>query len=105
MRARRPSDEAAIAAMFEEPDVLYWWPDADTDVDAGWVLEVDGAFAGWLQYAEETWEWSPGVGLDLTLLSALHGRGYGRRSLALAIGHFRAKGHHRFTIDPDPTNA
>jgi aminoglycoside 6'-N-acetyltransferase len=34
----------------------------------------------------------------------LHGRGYGRRVLKLAIEHFVAKGHHRFTIDPDVEN-
>ena len=33
------------------------------------------------------------------------GRGYGRRVLKLVIDHFVAKGHHRFTIDPDVTNA
>lgn len=31
-------------------------------------------------------------------------RGYGRRALRLAIEHFVAKGHHRFTIDPDVEN-
>jgi aminoglycoside 6'-N-acetyltransferase len=33
-----------------------------------------------------------------------HGRGHGRRALRLAIEHFVAKGHHRFTIDPDVEN-
>jgi aminoglycoside 6'-N-acetyltransferase len=68
------------------------------------VIEVDGSFAGWVQYEEETYEWYPSVALDISLTTALHGRGYGRRALKLVIDHFVAKGHHRFTIDPDVIN-
>ena len=42
--------------------------------------------------------------LDISLTTSLHGGGYGRRVLKLVIAHFVAKGHHRFTIDPDVTN-
>jgi aminoglycoside 6'-N-acetyltransferase len=42
--------------------------------------------------------------MDIMLTSSLHGRGYGRRALRLAIGHFVAKGHHRFTLDPNVAN-
>ena len=44
------------------------------------------------------------VGLDIALTTSLHGHGYGRRVLRLAIEHFVAKGHHRFTIDPNVEN-
>jgi aminoglycoside 6'-N-acetyltransferase len=40
----------------------------------------------------------------IALTTALHGYGYGRRALRLAIEQFVAKGHHRFTIDPDVAN-
>jgi aminoglycoside 6'-N-acetyltransferase len=103
---RRPeqSDGDAIAAMLAEPEVKRWWPDDDYDSEHGWVIEVGGEFAGWLQYEEETYEWYPSVALDIALTTKLHGSGYGRRALRLAIDHFVASGHHRFTIDPDPRN-
>ena len=104
LRPRRPGDAAAIAALLAEPEVGRWWPDGEAD-DDGWVIEVDGAFAGWLQACEEPGEWFPSVALDIGLTTALHGRGYGRRALRLAIEHFRARGHHRFTIDPETANA
>ncbi len=104
LRAPKPSDAEALTALFEEPAVKRWWPDGDWDRDNGWVIEVDGAFAGWLQYAEEPYEWYPSVAFDIALTTALHGRGWGRRALRLAVAHFVAKGHHRFTIDPDVTN-
>jgi aminoglycoside 6'-N-acetyltransferase len=103
----RPFEEAdaqAIEALLAEPEVRRWWADEDYDRDNGWVVEANGEFAGWVQYEEETYEWYPSVALDISLTTALHGRGYGRRALRLAIEHFAALGHHRFTIDPDIRN-
>lgn len=97
-------DHARIAALLEEPDVKRWWADGDYERDHGWQIEVDGAFAGWVQYEEETYPSYPSVALDISLTTALHGRGYGRRALRLAVGHFVSRGHHRFTIDPDVAN-
>jgi aminoglycoside 6'-N-acetyltransferase len=104
LRPFRPDDAAAIEALLAEPEVRRWWPDSDYDRDHGWVVEVDGAFAGWVQYEESNDEWYPSVALDISLTTRLHGRGYGRRALRLAIEHFAAKGHHRFTIDPAVEN-
>ncbi len=103
LRPFEPSDAPALNALLEEPEVVRWWPDHDYEQDSGWVVLVDGRFAGWLQY-EETYAWYPSVAFDVALTSALHGGGYGRRVLRMAIDHFVAKGHHRFTIDPDPRN-
>lgn len=100
----RAEDEPAVAALLAEPEVRRWWPDGDYDRDHGWVVQVGGEHAGWVQYTEESYEWYPSVGLDIALTTRLHGRGYGRRALRLAIEHFVAKGHHRFTIDPDVEN-
>lgn len=97
-------DAGAVEALLAEPEVRRWWADGDYDRDHGWVVEVGGRFAGWVQYTEEAYEWYPSVGLDIALTTAVHGQGYGRRALRLAIGHFVAKGHHRFTIDPDVRN-
>jgi aminoglycoside 6'-N-acetyltransferase len=104
LRRFEHADAAAVEALFAEPDVARWWADGDYDRDCGWVAEVDGRFAGWIQYLEEPYAWYPSVALDIALTSELHGRGYGRRALRLAIEHFVAKGHHRFTIDPNPDN-
>jgi aminoglycoside 6'-N-acetyltransferase len=104
LRGFRPSDAADLDALFAEPEVKRWWVDPHYDRDRGWVVEVDGEVAGWVQYEEEPYEWYPSVALDIALRTALHGRGYGRRALRLAIEHFADKGHHRFTIDPDVEN-
>ena len=104
LRRFRAADAEALAALLAEPEVKRWWPDGDYDRDNGWVAEVEDDFAGWVQYVEEPYEWYPSVALDIALMTRLHGRGYGRRVLRLAIEHFIAKGHHRFTIDPDVEN-
>jgi aminoglycoside 6'-N-acetyltransferase len=104
LRPFAPADADALAALLAEPEVKRWWADGDYGRDTGWVVEVDGRLAGWIQYVEESYEWFPSVALDIALTTALHGRGYGRRVLRLAVEHFVAKGHHRFTIDPDPRN-
>jgi aminoglycoside 6'-N-acetyltransferase len=104
LRRFRPADAAALEALFAEPEVKRWWQDGYYNRDNGWVVELGGALAGWVEYIEETDEWYPSVALDIALTTALHGRGYGRRVLRLVIEHFVAKGHHRFTIDPDVEN-
>jgi aminoglycoside 6'-N-acetyltransferase len=105
LRAFRDGDDTAITALLAEPDVRKWWTDGEYDAEHGWVVEVGGETAGWIEYREETAESFPSVALDIALTSALHGRGYGRRVLGLAVEHFVAKGHHRFTIDPNVENA
>ena len=41
---------------------------------------------------------------DIALSTRLHGRGYGREALRLAIRHQVSRGHHRFVIDPAADN-
>jgi aminoglycoside 6'-N-acetyltransferase len=104
LRLLAPGDDKAIVALLREPAVQRWWADGEYERDHGWVIEVDGAFGGWIQYEEEIDPSWRSVAFDLSLTTALHGRGYGRRALRLAIQHFVDKGHHRFTIDPDVAN-
>jgi len=104
LRPFRPGDAGAIEAILREPEVKRWWVDSNYDREHGWVVEADGELAGWVQYEEEPYEWYPSVALDISLTTRLHGRGYGRRALRLAIQHFVERGHHRFTIDPDVRN-
>ena len=101
---REEDDAGAIVALLAEPEINRWWSDGDYDSEHGWIIEVAGKLAGWVQYHEEAYEWFPSVAFDIALTSALHGKGYGRRALRLVIEHFVAKGHHRFTIDPNPEN-
>lgn len=98
------SDRAALAAIFAEPEVRRWWPVADYVADSGWMIDVAGEPSGWLEYHEQASEWFPSVAFDIALATRLHGGGYGRRALRLAIDHFAAKGHHRFTLDPNAVN-
>jgi aminoglycoside 6'-N-acetyltransferase len=100
LRVFEPSDAQALQSLLAEPEVLRWWPDSAYQGDRGWVLEINGLLSGWLEYAEQDDEWYPSVSLDIALTSSIHGHGYGRRALRLALEHFTAKGHHRFTIDP-----
>lgn len=104
LRPHQDVDAAALERLFAEPEVKRWWYDPSYEADGGWVIEVGDEPAGWLQYDEEDDEWYPSVALDIALTSALHGRGYGRRALRLAIDHFADRGHHRFTIDPRADN-
>src|SRR5918992_4150381 len=104
LRLFGPADAEPLAALFAEPAVKRWWFDEDYERASGWVIEVGGEVAGWVQYEEEPYEWYPSVAFDIAITTRLHGRGYGRRALRLAIEHFVAKGHHRFTIDPDVEN-
>lgn len=105
-------DVAPLAALLAEPEVARWWGERDlewvrrelVEHGQGWVVVAEGAVAGWLEYSEETEPDYRHVGLDLFLASALHGRGYGREALCLAIAHFVERGHHRFTIDPAADN-
>jgi aminoglycoside 6'-N-acetyltransferase len=105
LRPFAPGDAAALESIFAEPEVRRWWPVPDYERDSGWVIELDGVPAGWLEHHEEPHEWYPSVAFDIALTSELHGRGYGRRALRLAIDHFSGRGHHRFTVDPNAENA
>ena len=110
---RLPGDAVALAAILAEPEVARWWRDlADPDrvrcdvleAEPGWVIEHEGQVAGWIQYGEETDPDYRHVGMDIFLTSALHGRGLGQEAIRLVIDHFVARGHHRFTIDPNVAN-
>jgi aminoglycoside 6'-N-acetyltransferase len=116
VRLRAPdvaADAAPLAAILAEPDVARWWHSlADAarvrrevlESEPGWVIEVDGAVAGWIQFYEESEPDYRHVALDLFLGGAHHGRGLGRETARLVIDHFAARGHHRFTIDPAAAN-
>jgi aminoglycoside 6'-N-acetyltransferase len=104
LRGFRDEDRSPLLAVLAEPEVRRWWPAPDFVPEHGWVIEHDGELVGWLEYHEESYRWYPSVAFDIVLAARLHGRGLGRRALRLAVGHFVAKGHHRFTLDPNAEN-
>jgi aminoglycoside 6'-N-acetyltransferase len=104
LRGFHEKDEAPLLALLAEPEVRRWWPVPDFVREHGWVIELAGELAGWLEYHEESYAWYPSVAFDIALASRLHGHGLGRRALTLGIEHFLAAGHHRFTLDPNVAN-
>jgi aminoglycoside 6'-N-acetyltransferase len=109
LRTPRDGDAEALTAILAEPEVMRWWGTNDLasvrdELEAGFVVVIDDAPAGWVLFTEET---APGymhVGFDIMLTTSAQGQGYGREALRLAIRHFIGRGHHRFTIDPAVRN-
>ncbi len=109
LRRAREDDLAPLGEILAEPEVRRWWGPFDPEtafdeLETSFVIVVDGVVCGWLLFAEENWWQYPSVGFDIALATALHGRGYGREALRVAIRHFVGRGHHRFTIDPAVDN-
>ena len=111
LRPVADADLPRLAAILREEEVAAWWGDygderarAEILAEPGWAIEVDGAVAGWLTASEEEDPDYRHVGFDIFLATEHHGRGLGREALSLAVRHFAAHGHHRFTIDPAVAN-
>jgi aminoglycoside 6'-N-acetyltransferase len=64
------------------------------------VILAEDEIAGWLLCDEEKHPDYESVAFDILVTTRLHGQGYGPEALRVAIRHFVARGHHRFTIDP-----
>lgn len=110
LRRARDDDRDALGAILSEPEVSRWWGPFDPEtafdeIASSFVIEVDGAVVGWLLFEAEEWWQYRYVAFDITLATASQGRGYGTEALRVAIRHFIARGHHRFTIDPAADNA
>ena len=112
----RPVEEADLAALLtirQEPAVMAWWGSLvdppedeflDEDVHA-FVIEVDGAMAGCIEYGEEDSPDYRHASIDVFLGTAHQGKGYGPEALRILIRHlFDDLGHHRITIDPATAN-
>jgi len=109
LRPAVDDDREALGAILSEPEVARWWGPFDPqtafdELATSFAIVVDGAVAGWLVYEEEDWWQYPHVAFDIALTTSLHGRGYGQETLRVAIRHYIARGHHRFTIDPAADN-
>ena len=112
LRPTREEDVPALVALLNEPEVHRWWGDNDAatvraqmEAQPCWTVLVEEQVAGWMHVHEERSEDYPSVAFDIALSTRAHGRGLGPEALRLAIRHFIAAGHHRFTIDPAMENA
>jgi aminoglycoside 6'-N-acetyltransferase len=107
-----PRHAADLRRIRLEPEVARWWDELEDDFPLAdepdvtrFAIEVDGAVAGMVQYAEELEPKYRHASVDIFLDPAFHGRGIGseavRRVVRLLIDE---RGHHRITIDPAVDN-
>ncbi len=112
LRPLAPEDEAELLRIHSTPEVARWWdepdegfPFTDDPESTRLAIEVDGAVAGMIQYAEELEPKYRHASIDLFLDPALHNQGHGteavRRIVRMLICE---RGHHRVTIDPAAAN-
>ncbi len=113
VRLRPVSDDdiPTLVAILEEPAVAEWWrraewervefPEAHT-----FVIELEGAVVGCIQYTEETDADYYSAAVDIFVSAAVHGRGVGPDAMRTLIAWLiDAGGHHRLTVDPAAANA
>jgi aminoglycoside 6'-N-acetyltransferase len=118
----RPLAEADLEPLIEiikAPGVIEWWgPIGDdaklrddlllpgSDDENAFAIEVGTELAGWLSVTEENEPSYRSAALDIMLAVDHQDHGLGPEALHLAIDWLAAaRGHHRFTIDPDAGNA
>src|SRR5436190_14567322 len=113
----RPIEESQLDALMEiltSPGVREWWgPLEDLEDERSgllnegraFVIEIDGAPAGWVGYDEADNPECRHASLDIFLAPAHQGGGVGSAAIRLAARWlFEQRGHHRLTIDPACAN-
>ncbi|MFC3995972.1 GNAT family N-acetyltransferase [Nocardiopsis sediminis] len=105
LRPWEPADGPELNRIVALPDVWRWWNEEDfTEADDGvqrYVVLVDSAVRGMIQYWEENEPDFRHAGLDIFIDPELRGRGLGVEAIRLLAGWlFTARGHHRLVIDP-----
>jgi aminoglycoside 6'-N-acetyltransferase len=92
-----------VARWWDEPADGFPW--TDEPEATRFVIEVDGAVAGMIQFVEELEPKYRHAGVDLFLDPALHGRGIGTEAVREIVRLLiEERGHHRITIDPAAGN-
>jgi aminoglycoside 6'-N-acetyltransferase len=113
LRPLRRGDEAELLRILRTPAVARWWgapdegfPWSDDPDSTRFVVEVDGAVAGLIQFWEEPEPRYRHAAVDVYLDPALHNRGIGTEAVRRVARHLiDERGHHRVTIDPAAANA
>jgi len=115
LRPLADEDHASLGAIIADPTVARWWGTDDPDAAVAdvvgqhahvtLVVDVDGAVAGAIMYAEEQDPDYRHAGIDVFVGAEFQGRGIGSEALrVLALYLFDERGHHRLTIDPAADN-
>jgi probable F420-dependent oxidoreductase len=113
LRPLAPADAAELLRIHATPEVQRWWdapdpgfPLTDDPESTRLTIEVDGAVAGMIQFAEELEPKYRHASIDVFLDPAWHGRGLGTEAVRQVVRHLiDERGHHRITIDPAADNA
>lgn len=113
LRPMTEADAPELVRILRLPEVAFWWDEPDPgfpltdDPDATrLVIEVDGAVAGMIQFAEELEPKYRHASIDLFLDPVLHNRGLGTAAVREVVRMLISeRGHHRITIDPAAANA
>jgi aminoglycoside 6'-N-acetyltransferase len=117
LRPILPEDRDDLLEVLRDPSVVAIWDtrgpeNSVAELLAGdshwtvWAIEIDGAFAGSIQAAENDDEDYKSAGIDIFLHSRFQGRGAGTDAVrTLARWLIEERGHHRLTIDPAADNA
>jgi aminoglycoside 6'-N-acetyltransferase len=105
------ADVPELLRIHRTPEVVRWWDEPDPGFPhdepeaTRLTIEVDGAVAGMIQYAEEAEPKYRHASIDVFLDPALHGRGIGTEAVRQVVRHLiDERGHHRLTIDPAAEN-
>jgi aminoglycoside 6'-N-acetyltransferase len=117
LRPVTAADLPAILAVLSDPTVVRWWGPYDEEKvvdefgpeqeeEAVFMIEVEGAVAGIIQFGEELDPDYKHASMDIALAEAFQGKGVGRRAIGLVARYlFEERGHHRLIIDPAEANA
>jgi aminoglycoside 6'-N-acetyltransferase len=111
LRPASAADAPALLAVLEQPEVAAWWRRAEwerlDETDAlSFVIELDGAPVGCIQFSEELDPDYYAAAVDIFVSAAVHGRGVGPDAMRTLIAWLiDVRGHHRVTVDPAAANA
>lgn len=116
LRPAAETDRAAIIAIRSTPEVRARWGGEDQDGEfdeaieddelAFYVIVLDGAVVGAIQWAEETDPQYRSAGIDIFIAPDHHSQGIGTAAVRLVCAHLiDAERHHRLTIDPAADNS